>query len=270
MKGEPAVIVEALNVSWKESGVVALSRQMEFACRRPDRSCHDGVFRPQVRPVSGVVVNKSGLPIVDAVVTLAGQSVHTDEKGAFSFKEVRNGTHTVKIDIEGYEVTQQIVVKQNSGPVEIVIPEINWALGKSYTYNIEPSETYEDSGGELTDGERANSFYKNPPWSGHLRQDYREIIIDLEKVRPIAAIKTAFLRDSDVGIGLPPYVSFSVSLDGEEWEEVGDMDLAEVEIPSNPWIQHVEVEGLEVEGRYVKLYFEVEVWAFLDEIEVWG
>lgn len=229
-----------------------------------------GCFQTGSSPVSGVVVYKNGKPVADAVVTIGNQSVRTDDSGAFSFKEVRNGRQTIRVEVDGNVVTQTVNVRKDLAPVTITLNEINWAFRKSYTYNIEPHQDYPDSGGELTDGERGNSFYKNPPWTGHLRNDYREIVIDLGAVRPITMFKTAFLQDTSVGIRLTPYVSFSVSMDGETWEEVADLSLEEFEAPADPYIHHVELSGFDTEGRYVKVYFEVPVWVFLDEIEVWG
>lgn len=220
-------------------------------------------------PVSGVVKLASGQPMANVVVTIGSQSVTTSESGAFSLTEVRAGKQIVTVDMDGYVMTKEIVVKENLGPVEIVVDAINWAMGKSYTYSIEPSENYPDTGGQLTDGVRAGSSYTDKAWVGHLREDEREIIVDLGAVRPINALGTSFLQSSGVGIGLPWGVTFAVSEDGETWVELGEIHLNPDEHP-NPGVVPAEMKDLDVQGRYVRLYFKVNVWVFLDEIEVWG
>lgn len=228
-----------------------------------------GCFAVRVTTVSGVVLTSTGKPLADAVVTIDGKKVTTDKNGAFTVQDVREGKRSVRIDIDGQAITRQVEVKEGLAPLEIVLDPMNWARGKSYVYNIEPHENYPDRDGKMTDGVRASTSWSDTAWVGHNRENYREITVDLGSVRPIRELRTAFLQSAGVGVGFPSEVIWYVSADGENWEEVGTIQLKSADYP-NPGIAPADVEELDVEARYVRLYFTVSVWVFLDEIEIWG
>lgn len=231
-----------------------------------------GCGGPKASPVSGTVTSEAGHAVANAVVKLGGQSTKTDGAGAFSFSEVKHGTHSLTVEIDGdVLVTQQVQVTQKLAALNIVITSTNWALRAPYTYNIEPSTTYPDSGGELTDGVYAAPRYQDQGWVGHLREDSRDITVDLGKVRPVQEIKANFLQESSVGISYPHEVSVAVSPDGSVWQEVGRQTFDPDEMDKTKGISVPAVfSDLAHEARYVRLTVAVGVWVFIDEIEVWG
>ena len=81
-----------------------------------------------------------------------------------------------------------------------MLPIRTWHWAR-YVFNIESDPTYPDNGSMLTDGVRANAaYYRNAAYFGHLRQDYRIVVIDLEAVYKIDKVLCHFLNQQDVGI----------------------------------------------------------------------
>ncbi len=100
--------------------------------------------------------------------------------------------------------------------------------GRKYTYSREPGSGYPDTKFKLTDGSSMNAFDKNTfvGWEGRSEAN---IFFDLgDQTRDIADITVGCLRVMDYGIGLPKYVTLSVSDDGKEYT-----DIATINTPSN-------------------------------------
>lgn len=146
----------------------------------------------------------------------------------------------------------------------------NWALGKSYTYSMAPEDQYADTGGQLTDGKFATiPAYNDPAWVGHLRSDFRTITVDLGEVRPIQEVRANFLQQISTGIYYPQEVMVEVSADGILWDEVGLQEFRPSQLPA-AFIDTVIFDQIDVEARYVRITVLVDVWVFIDEIEVLG
>lgn len=154
----------------------------------------------------------------------------------------------------------------------VLAADTNLALGKEYVFNIESDPTYPDNGSMLTDGVRANAaYYRNAAYFGHLRQDYRIVVIDLEAVYKIDKVLCHFLNQQDVGIGRPEIVGLSLSEDGRRWRSVDYVELWEDEKPkTGTYQQTFELRGGGMKARYVAVKFDTAVWVFIDEFEVFG
>lgn len=147
----------------------------------------------------------------------------------------------------------------------------NWALGAAYTYSIEPNEGYPDTGGQLTDGVFGRPGYTDKAWVGHLRNDFRVITVDLGSLRPVQEIRANFLQDNSVAVRYPREVIAEVSVDGRTWKEVGfrTFDPYKMDLDKG-FTQPTVFSGLDHEARYVRLVVVVDVWMFIDEVEVLG
>lgn len=147
----------------------------------------------------------------------------------------------------------------------------NWARGKSYTYSMIPHDNYPDTGGQLTDGIYAVSpHYTDKAWVGHLRDDFRTITVDLGEVRPIQEIHANFMQQLSTGIIYPVEVMAEVSTDGVLWKEAGLQQFNPYQMGDGNFIQKVVFDQLDESARYVRITFLVDVWVFIDEIEVLG
>lgn len=151
------------------------------------------------------------------------------------------------------------------------------SLGKAYTVTaLEPVASYEeiatrdypDPGNtKLTDGKFAEEVkFDDPGFVGYLRQAGRDIVIDLGREANISEIKVRLFNDPDVGIYHPRSASVSFSDDGKLWSTPIVKNLQET-LEAEVTTVTFKTEAI---GRYVKVYFPVDVWVFTDEITVSG
>ncbi|MGW8821435.1 DUF4855 domain-containing protein [Paenibacillus lautus] len=160
----------------------------------------------------------------------------------------------------------------------------NLAQGLSYAISRPPNSNYPDSGNELTNGLFGGTDFSNEQWQGHAGSAYpeersRTITLDLGRNKSIGSIRAHFLQDQGPGIYFPQNVAFSVSTNGQTWSSLATVsppsahDAASAEFVR--WSGSADgVPGKagadKVFARYVKIEFPVNVWVFLDEIEVLG
>lgn len=158
-------------------------------------------------------------------------------------------------------------------------PDQNLAQGKPYTVsstvfdsrNAAYETTFPDDGTKLTDGVVGPAgWWGNGPWVGYLRQDYREIVVDLGAEQTIHKLSAHFLQDRAAGIRFPQEVSFAVSDNANAWANLGTVATDTPLSVSGARVQEFKVEGLNITGRYVRITFPTDVWVFLSEIQAWG
>lgn len=149
-------------------------------------------------------------------------------------------------------------------------PQVNLAKGLPYWVSEKPSDTYPDTGGELTDGIRAAATYTDRAWQGHLRNEFRAITIDLGAPKPIDRVTLGFLHEPSVGVYLPTQVLLYTSVNGRDWDEPVGLRRETFGVPAQTARKEVTFAGLNRTARYVRIVFFVEVWVFIDEVEVWG
>jgi hypothetical protein len=116
--------------------------------------------------------------------------------------------------------------------------DVDLALGKSYTtstpvpdplFSSEQASWFPHVNGVLTDGQFATpQFYEpdwsvNPNWQTFELQDDASATIDLGQVDTLHQITQDFMNDPMDGVYLPEHVIFSVSLDGQHWQRVGNV-----------------------------------------------
>lgn len=161
------------------------------------------------------------------------------------------------------------------------VESTNLALYKTYKISVPPESDYPDSGGELTNGIYGTTNFMEASWQGHSGKVDREVIIDLETPSTIAAIKANFLEVIGSSIFAPDMLRISVSMDGENWSGVAVLDRlpafgSEAKLVLFHWsaAEHGVPDGAPmgstIYARYVKIHAIVNVWLFMDEIEVWG
>ncbi|GIP36593.1 DUF4855 domain-containing protein [Paenibacillus sp. J2TS4] len=160
----------------------------------------------------------------------------------------------------------------------------NLALGQSYTISRPPNSNYPDSGNELTNGLFGGTDFRNEQWQGHAGSAYpeersRTITFDLGSNKSIGLVRAHFLQDKGPGIYFPQNVAFSVSTNGQTWSMLATVSPPPAQDAASA--EFVRWSGVadgvpgkagadKVYARYVKVEFPVNVWVFLDEIEILG
>lgn len=107
-------------------------------------------------------------------------------------------------------------------------------------------------------------------WTGFLRQQGRDITVDLKKAQSVTTISFEFMQDAGSGIYLPSYLEAAVSLDGKAWYHLGQVnhsvDPADTVVQS----KNLTFSFAPVLTRYVKLSFPVNTWVFARHLSVKG
>ncbi len=167
-------------------------------------------------------------------------------------------------------------------PAATAPTETNLALGKPYsvsygipdTFFHNRNATWHDTGGVLTNGQYANPniFYGgfNHQWVGYAYQDSRTITVDLGQIDTVHAITADYLNAPQYGVFLPLRVMFSVSNNGQDWQQVGNLPSPVPVSSSTTTSVQWKDSGLNIQARYVRIQFPVTVDVFTDEIQVFG
>lgn len=160
--------------------------------------------------------------------------------------------------------------------------DINLALGKSYTVEdpwldpewVQSERSHPDTNGtKLTDGVYGSTTMAN--FVGYLRDDYRNIDVDLSDIQTIHSVSAGFLQGVSAGIYFPEAVTFYLSSDGTNWARIG---TAPTKIPldtissngSSFIYQTFTLSGFEYAARYVRIHFQTHVWVFCDQVQIGG
>jgi len=155
------------------------------------------------------------------------------------------------------------------------------AVDKSVTLSVEPDPRYPGCGAAaLTDGVLGAAEHGSPEWLGFLGTDL-EAIVDLGAPTQIRRLGLNCLESTRVGIFPPRQVEFAVSLDGEQYWVVKTIETAQPREHSPPRTQALTADGLDAEGRYVRVRtakfgplppwvtpHPVPAWLFVDEVLV--
>ncbi|MDQ1913524.1 DUF4855 domain-containing protein [Paenibacillus sp. GD4] len=156
----------------------------------------------------------------------------------------------------------------------------NLALGKPYQLtspyprDLHFSKTEDvhgdDTGAQLTDGVFGGTVFSDKAYVGRLWQGSREVTIDLGETASVNEIRVSVLQDNPVGIFFPDENSYSISVNGTAWKELGTVKNSLPSTEKGPVKQIYERSSVDTQARYVKVNLPVESWLFIDEIEVIG
>ncbi|WP_041314091.1 DUF4855 domain-containing protein [Heliomicrobium modesticaldum] len=105
-------------------------------------------------------------------------------------------------------------------------------------------------------------------WTGFLRQEGRDVLIDLQRLRSVTGLSLEFLQDKQAGIQMPSHMQGALSPDGQNWFYLGEVRHSLS--PSDGTVQQ-RVLGFRfpaLNTRYIKLSFPVDGWTFARRLTV--
>lgn len=149
------------------------------------------------------------------------------------------------------------------------VERVNLVEGLPYWISLAPDKTYPDSGRELTDGMKGPSAFGHMAWQGHLRNEFRVVTFDLGAVKPVDEVNVGFLHDPSAGVNLPNEVHLYTSVNGRDWKGPKTVTRSMMGTPSGAARREAKFVNVGP-ARYVRIVFTVYMWAFIDEVEVWG
>ncbi|MDE5638965.1 MAG: family 20 glycosylhydrolase [Odoribacter sp.] len=142
------------------------------------------------------------------------------------------------------------------------------AIGKKVRYTNKYSGSYPAAGDvTLIDGYRGGLTYGDGRWQGFLRN--LDVVIDLETVQPLHSVGIKFMQLTGPGVYMPQYVTVSVSEDGANYTEVGQVKN---DIPSDkPDLFFKDfITEFSASARYVRIFAKKQAgFMFTDEIVVY-
>ena len=107
-------------------------------------------------------------------------------------------------------------------------------------------------------------------WTGYNRQYGRKVTVALPEAKALSRVNLTFQQQKTSGITLPKWLEVEVSQDGKAWSYAGKA-LHDVSAADEQKITRTLAISLpEIEARYVRVTFPVEVFVFARQLEVWG
>lgn len=147
----------------------------------------------------------------------------------------------------------------------------NVALKKPYTVNIGAWSPHQDPGDKLTDGIIATAKSSDKAWQSHSRKSHRTFVVDLGQYYEVNKITLGVLQETYSNIWIPVVISAAFSSDGDSWDVVGDTYYGSADTPKDAIARFVlEVETKSKPARYVAVRVPVDIWVYVDELEVFG
>jgi hypothetical protein len=181
-----------------------------------------------------------------------------------------SGMLTVNIGRVSYPVT--VEVKRANTTKVPVPPDPVPAKELALTYRVaqhSPDSSFQATEYKNYAGPEEGLTSKSDIWTGFLRQQGRDIVIDLGALKPVSSISMEFRQDAGQGIYFPEYLSASISADGFSWYRLG-----EVRHGINPLDRTgnmvLSLSFPPVVTRYLTMSFPVDIYVFARHLSVRG
>ncbi len=174
---------------------------------------------------------------------------------------------TVKSGNNPLAVKYTVTRTANAQPQPTQVPQQRMAV----TYQV----VAEQSDDLFQQTER--KYYPGPPeglagtsdtWTGFLRQQGRDIIVDLGELKNISSLSLEFMQHARQGVYLPKHLQGAVSADGVAWYQLGNASHEIATSDKNVQNVKLSLSFPALTTRYIKLSFPVEVWALARHLTV--
>lgn len=185
-------------------------------------------------------------------------------------------TITVNAGLNSYLVITSVSSSQatdinESGLPANIEPEKELAAGASYRVEqLAPDLLFQEREYKSYSGPVEGLTSQGQAWTGFLRQQGRDITVDLKGPQAVSKVSLEFLQDAASGICLPAYLKAAVSLDGKAWYHLGQVnhrvDPADTVVQSKT----LKLSFKPVVTRYIKLSFPVNTWVFARHLSIGG
>lgn len=185
-------------------------------------------------------------------------------------------TITVNAGLNSYPVIINVDASQaayinGSGSSVNIVPEKELAGGASYQVEQQaPDLLFQEKEYKSYSGPVEGLTSQSQAWTGFLRQQGRDITVDLKTLQAVSSVSLEFLQDTGSGIGIPGFLKAAVSSDGKSWYHLGqvnhNVDPADTAVQT----KNLTLSFAPVITRYIKLSFPVNSWVFARHLSVRG
>lgn len=183
--------------------------------------------------------------------------------------DVRSAVYKGPFWIDSAEVKAALFQqRERSESISIGRFDYHKAIGKKVSYTNRYSGSYPAAGDvTLTDGYRGGLTYGDGRWQGFLKN--LEVVVDLETVQPLHSVGIKFMQLTGPGVYMPQYVRISVSQNGKDFTEVGQVKNDIPSDKSDLFFKNFTV-NFSAEARYVRIFARKQAgFMFTDEIVVY-
>ncbi|UII28647.1 carbohydrate binding domain-containing protein [Fulvivirga maritima] len=201
------------------------------------------------------VINYEITPENIAEVTIEGG----EEKGKIRFDIDKEPTAKSSIYKRPITIKKSATVyaaifdgKKEYAASQLFIP-VNRALGKPATLKNPAHAQYPANGANsLTDGVMGSTAFKDGKWLGFSGTDMIATV-DLKELTQINKVSGSFLCDPNSGIFLPTKIEVYTSVDGVNFDFVGEQENLAGNVRGEPVVHQLSVEIKDQQVRYVRL-----------------
>lgn len=197
-------------------------------------------------------------------------------EGTVEGKLAGRGTVTVNAGYSSYMVKAEVTSpKSRKSASASVSGAVYQAPPTEYNlvYTVKqhsPDTAFRQTESKNNPGPPEGLISKSDTWTGFLRQQGRDITVDLKTARPVSEISLEFMQNPEWGVFLPGYIKGEVSADGLSWYHLGYAYHGVS--PAEPGESKVSLtlSFTPVNARYVRLTFPVDIWVFARHLSVRG
>lgn len=156
-----------------------------------------------------------------------------------------------------------------AAPAAVQAAGANLIAGLSYSSSVPAHSSYPDSGGELTDGEKASALLADPAWQGRFNAASYTFTVDMGSSQTFQTFESNFYKYTGAAVQPPTSVSFNYSNDNATYYtacSVGQQGAGS-DIASIPYNCSAPAP---VTARYVQMSVASapSTWSFADEWRV--
>jgi len=197
--------------------------------------------------------------------------------GAVAGKQPGAGTVTVNAGYNSYTLKTTVSAPRTRGNASPGVADTVYQDAPEtrfdYHYSVRqqaPDTAFQQTEGKSYPGPAGGLTSESDTWTGFLRQQGRDIMVDLKAIRAVSTVSLEFRQNPGWGVWLPGYLKGEVSLDGVHWHHLGQvyhgLNLTDQEVRD----VNLTLTFSPVAARYLKISFPVDTWVFARRLSVKG
>lgn len=148
---------------------------------------------------------------------------------------------------------------------------VETGVGIVHSYGLQGTESDPEEK-LLTDGKFSpNASYSQSAWHRFYRGYSRSVIFTLPEEKAVTGFNISVLQDNGAGVLISKYYELYVSENGEDWMLCHSYDATDMVVYTPERRLKITAKDIgRFKAKYIKVKFQVDVGAYLDEIEIYG
>lgn len=274
-RAEAAVLIEKLFNNRKQQALKALQQPVEELGVGTGKTA-DIEVQAEKYPVVFTAVYGSDNRFINQVSAKGKVTAGlTEGTGTVTVNGGRNA-YPVKINVKESPEETALESVYDSGTGITAVPALeSEPQSKDLQIDYTVSQHSPDPGFQSTEyksysGPVEGITSKSDAWTGFLRQQGRDIVVDLKKLNTLSGLSLEFKQDANSGVYVPKTLTASVSADGVSWYQLGQVYHGIDSSDKTVQNLNLSLNFPSVTTRYVKLTFPVDVWVLARHLTVKG